>query len=78
MTTLSDPPLVAFSPGSRSLAAFYTTYNRGVTSYSFIVMGVDHTYDSFLLEFPDGQIVEGILTDANISIAAEVRKQDVL
>jgi Platelet-activating factor acetylhydrolase, isoform II len=71
-------PVVVFSPESGSFAAVYTTFNRDLASQGFVVVGVDHTYDSSPVEFPDGHLVLGILTDASNTISAEVRGQDVL
>ena len=71
-------PVIVCSPGSGSAAAFYTIFNRDLASEGYVVIGIDHTYDSTPVEFPDGHLVAGILTDANNTVAAEVRGQDAL
>jgi hypothetical protein len=58
--------------------ALYTTKNRDLASQGFIVIGIDHTYDSTPVEFPDGHPVLGILTNANNTLATEVCGKDVL
>jgi hypothetical protein len=68
---------VVFSPGSGSLATFYTAFTSSLASYGYIVVGVDHPYDSEPLELPDGTLIFDILTDANNTLTAEIRGTDV-
>jgi hypothetical protein len=70
-------PVVVFSPGSGSLAAFYTVFTSSLASYGYIVVGVDHLYDSEPLELPNGMLIFDVLTDANNMLAAEIRGTDV-
>ena len=71
-------PVVVFSPGSGSLAAFYTTFTSSLASYGYIIVGVDHPYDSDPLELPNGELIHDVLNDANNTLAAEIRSADVI
>jgi dienelactone hydrolase len=70
-------PVVVFSPGSGSLAAFYTAFTSLLALYGYVVVGVDHLYDSKPLELPDGTLIFDVLTDVNNTLAAEIRRTDV-
>lgn len=71
-------PILVFSPGSGAPEALYSVTQEFLASWGYIIIGVDHTYDSRVAEFPNGQVILVILSDANNTIAALVRTQDVL
>lgn len=55
-TTSSDSPLLIFSPGSGAARFLYDSYNQAFASSGYTVVSVDHTYDSLVVEFPDGSL----------------------
>jgi hypothetical protein len=73
-----EASILVFSPGSGEPEASYSVVQEAMASYGYITIGVDHTYDSDPVEFPDGTLIHGILNDNNNTIAAIVRTQDVL
>jgi dienelactone hydrolase len=73
-----DIPVILNSPGSGTSEAIYTVYQEALASWGYIVVGIDHTFDSSPVEFPDGRLVLGTLTDANNTEATIVRTQDVI
>lgn len=70
-------PVVIFSPGSGSVAALYTTFTSSLASYGYITVGVDHPFDSEPLVLSNGKLILDVLTDANNTLAAEIRGEDV-
>jgi len=50
-------PVVLFSPGYRAPRAFYTELVTDLASRGFVVLAVDHPYDSAVTELADGRIV---------------------
>jgi len=74
-------PVVVFSPGSGTIVAEYTTFNAPLASYGYIVVGMDHLYDSAPVEVPDGTLVIGDLGDRNHTknaIATGYRRDDAM
>ncbi len=69
-------PVVLFSPGSGASRAYNTTLVEDVASHGYAVVAIDHPYDADVVEFPDGHLVLGKLTDANNVQAVQVRAQD--
>ncbi len=56
---LSDPslPLLLFSPGFGNLRGQYSAALEDVSSQGYIVVSMDHPYDSSFVEYPDGRII---------------------
>lgn len=50
-------PVVLFSPGYSAPRAFYTALLTDLASRGFVVLAVDHPYDSAVTELADGRIV---------------------
>jgi predicted dienelactone hydrolase len=50
-------PLVLLSPGSGFMPAVYTALAEEFASHGFIVIGVNHTYNSSVTVFADGRVV---------------------
>jgi dienelactone hydrolase len=48
-------PMVLFSPGQGTNAAFYTGLLEQLASRGYLVAGIDHTFDA-VVEFPDGRL----------------------
>lgn len=55
-------PVVLFSPGYGAPRAFYTSLATGLASRGYIVLAIDHPYESAVTELADGTIA----TDANV------------
>lgn len=54
-------PVLVFSPGGGVPAVAYTTQIEDLASHGYVVIGIEHTYDSLAVAFPDGRVV----VDAN-------------
>ncbi|WP_067861047.1 alpha/beta hydrolase family protein [Nocardia shimofusensis] len=50
-------PVVLFSPGNGAPRAFYTALVTDLASRGFVVLAVDHPYDSAVTKLADGRIV---------------------
>ena len=51
-------PVVLFSPGNGTFPALYTTHAEDLASHGYLVVVVDHPYDSIATRLSDGRIVE--------------------
>lgn len=49
-------PLLIFGPGLAGSRLMYSSLGRAMASYGYVVVSMDHTYNSFLVEFPDGSV----------------------
>jgi dienelactone hydrolase len=73
-----EAPLILFSPGFGTSRLVYSILAEYLSSWGYTVVTVDHTYDSNIVEFPDGTVVEGIfnngfsLDDITASLAVRV------
>lgn len=74
-------PLILFSPALATSRLIYTLLLQDIASYGFAVVSIDHPYDADVVEFPDGRVVLGTLsnisTEAEIDPALDVRVSDV-
>ncbi|KAI0190058.1 Alpha/Beta hydrolase protein [Xylaria flabelliformis] len=52
-----DLPLVLFSPGLGNPRLFHSDIAEELASYGWNVVTVDHPYESFIVEYPDGRSV---------------------
>lgn len=50
-------PVVVFSPGYGAARAFYTTLLTDLASRGFIVLAMDHPYESAITQLADGRII---------------------
>ena len=73
-----DYPVVLFSPGLGGSRLFYQAIAQQVASTGYIVVLLDHTYETNIIEFPDGSVVLGlnISTEAQIERTLEARTLD--
>mgnify|MGYP001156570902 CR=1 FL=1 len=53
----SGYPVVIAAPGNGYNAAFSASLIEEITSHGYIVVGVDHAYNSLLTTLPDGQVI---------------------
>jgi hypothetical protein len=49
-----DYPVALFSPGYQGSRLVYGAMARSLASLGYIILTVDHTYEAFVVEFPDG------------------------
>ncbi|MBY0114502.1 dienelactone hydrolase [Paenibacillus xylanexedens] len=56
-------PLVLANPGFGSSRFFHTSQAENLASHGYIVAVIDHTYNTFATEFPDGQITTNTTSD---------------
>ena len=73
-----DYPIVLFSPGLGGSRLIYQVIAQQVASSGYIVVLLDHPYDTDIVEFPDGSVVLGvpIETEAQIEVTLEARTLD--
>lgn len=56
-------PVLLYSPGSSEMRSDATALVENLASRGFVVLAVDHTHESQLVEFPGGQLVPGTFVD---------------
>jgi dienelactone hydrolase len=49
-------PLVVLSPGFTNSRSALTALAEDLASHGYVVAGIDHTYESFAMAFPDGRV----------------------
>jgi hypothetical protein len=54
-------PVVLYSPGAGDPRTWETTVVQDLASRGYLVVTIDHTYDSSEVEFPDGRVVDSLL-----------------
>jgi predicted dienelactone hydrolase len=54
-------PVVLYSPGAGDPRTWETTVVEDLASRGYLVVTIDHTYDSSEVEFPGGRVVGGLL-----------------
>lgn len=72
-------PTVLFSPGLGNSRLLYSAMAQSLASHGFIVITIDHTADSSIVEFPNGGSVlaTDISSDEQIEQAVDIRTQDL-
>lgn len=55
----SRHPLVIFSPGLGESRLLYSNMAKSLAGQGYVVITVDHPYDTQVVEFPDGSVVQG-------------------
>ncbi|KAE9578059.1 hypothetical protein CGMCC3_g5839 [Colletotrichum fructicola] len=75
-------PVVLFSPGLGGSRHMYGVLARSLASYGYVVLTLDHTYETGVVEFPDGSVVYGVvnatggLAPAYLESLVETRRAD--
>ncbi|ORX79738.1 hypothetical protein K493DRAFT_133518, partial [Basidiobolus meristosporus CBS 931.73] len=75
----SNLPIVIFSPGLGVSRCLCTASVLDMASRGYLVVAIDHPYDTGIVEFPDGRLVLGVLLDPTLEQtekAVLVRTQD--
>lgn len=62
-TALSSYPLIIANPGFDSSRFLLTSQAEDLASHGYIVAAIDHTYNTFATEFPDGRIATSASKD---------------
>jgi len=79
-------PLLIFSHAYTADRAVYTSLIADLASRGFMVASIDHTYDAFAVQFPDGDQVDGLYgsplsskpaTEAELVSLVNMRARDV-
>ncbi|KAL4867465.1 Alpha/Beta hydrolase protein [Aspergillus spectabilis] len=71
-------PLLIFSPGFGTTRHLYHILAQEIANEGFIVISLDHPYDTEILEFPNGNIIPGMdLNDTQIPLDVQTRAQDI-
>lgn len=58
--SLDKFPLVLFSPGLSGTRLYYSYLAATLSSHGYIVATLDHTFETSVVEFPDGTLVPGL------------------
>lgn len=58
-------PVLLFSPGFRVPRLLYGALAENLASYGYLVIVIDHPYDSIWVEYPDGRVVTPELDQEN-------------
>src|SRR6201996_1957798 len=53
-------PLIAASPGFTNSRSALTALAEDLASHGYVAAGIDHTYESFAVAFPDGRVATGL------------------
>src|SRR5205085_5026047 len=56
-------PVLLYSPGSSEMRSDATALVENLASEGFVVVAIDHTHESQLVQFPDGRLVRGTFVD---------------
>jgi pimeloyl-ACP methyl ester carboxylesterase len=72
-------PVVLFSGALSTSRLVYSSMLQSIAAAGYVVVSVDHPYDTDIVEFPDGTIFTGldIETDADIELALSTRVGDI-
>ena len=52
-------PIIIYSHGFGGTKESGTAQCEELASHGYVVVGISHTYDSFVVQFPDGRIIDG-------------------
>lgn len=74
-----DLPVVIFSPGMAESRQLYSAMAQKVASSGYLVISIDHPYDAYIVEYPDGTLIyaANITTTAQTDLDLATRAQDV-
>ncbi|KAJ4984283.1 PAF acetylhydrolase [Stagonosporopsis vannaccii] len=71
-------PLVLFSGALGTSRLLYSSMLQSVAAAGYLVVSIDHPYDSDVVEFPDGTLVKGIdISDVELDLALSTRVEDI-
>lgn len=71
-------PLVLFSGALGTSRLLYSSILQSVAAAGYLVVSIDHPYDSDVVEFPNGTLVKGIdISDDDLGFALTTRVEDI-
>jgi pimeloyl-ACP methyl ester carboxylesterase len=72
-------PVVLFSGGLGTSRLLYTSILQNIAGAGYLVVSIDHPYDSDIVEFPNGTVITGIdiSSDAEVDLALSTRAKDL-
>ena len=70
-------PVIVFSPGYGCPTHTYTSFFEELASHGFVVVGINHTYTSDPIEFPDGRIIQ-LDPQAHLVDEVALRQEDII
>lgn len=75
----SSLPIVLFSGALSTSRLLYTSILQNIAAAGYLVISIDHPYDSDVVEFPNGSIIQGtnIESDDDLSLALSTRVADI-
>ncbi|KAL4926549.1 PAF acetylhydrolase family protein [Aspergillus undulatus] len=77
-TQPSKFPIIIFSPGLGTTRLFYAILAQSLASTGYIVISIDHPYDTEFLEFPDRTVVTAAnITDDLVPLDVDTRARDM-
>jgi pimeloyl-ACP methyl ester carboxylesterase len=73
-------PVVLFSGALATSRLIYSNILQNIAAAGYLVISIDHPYDSDIVEFPNGSLINGvdIDSDAELALALTTRTQDLL
>jgi len=79
LSTTQNHPLILFSPELGGTRLFYNAIVQQLASTGYIVVTIDHPYDSAIVTFPDNSsiLAANITTEAQILLDLDTRVKDV-
>ncbi|KAH7191768.1 Alpha/Beta hydrolase protein [Fusarium flagelliforme] len=69
-------PVVIFSPGAQGTRLVWGAVARSLASLGYIVFTLDHTYETLVVEFPDGSAAYHTTDDTPDLVMLEARTKD--
>lgn len=74
----SSFPLVLFSGSLGTSRLLYSSMLQSVAAAGYLVISIDHPYDSDVVEFPGGALIKGIdFSDPELELALATRVEDI-
>ncbi|KAJ8111759.1 hypothetical protein OPT61_g5722 [Boeremia exigua] len=72
-------PLVLFSGALGTSRLLYSGMLQSVAAAGYLVVSIDHPYDSDVVEFPDGKVIQGTdISDEDLESALSTRVDDIV
>ncbi|SPJ71796.1 related to PAF acetylhydrolase family protein [Fusarium torulosum] len=70
-------PVAIFSPGARGSRLVYGAMARSLASLGYVILTLDQTYETYVVEFPDGSAVYALADEPGVLPKLEARTRDV-
>ncbi|CAJ0551492.1 Ff.00g114220.m01.CDS01 [Fusarium sp. VM40] len=73
---LKEFPVAVFSPGARGTRLLYGAMARSLASLGYVILTLDQTYETYVVEFPDGSVVYALTDEPGVLPKLEARTRD--